>query len=431
MRLGGRISAAIEVLADIATRRRPATDALKDWGLSHRFAGSGDRAAIGNLVFDCLRWRASSAWRMDSDDPRAVVLATLVHRWSMAPDDMAASFGVDRHAPEALSDGERALLTEDRLVEAPGWVMADIPEWTAAAFMENFEDEYVLEGEALAMRPPVDLRVNTLKADREKVLKALSGFQAKASETAPHGIRIRPPAGFKRAANVQTEAGYQKGWFEIQDEGSQIAGALVGARPGEQILDYCAGGGGKTLAMAMAMENKGQIHAFDSDKARLAPIYDRLKRAGTRNVKVVDPRQGLGDALKGRMDRVVIDAPCTGTGVWRRRPDAKWRLTENALEERMREQAAILDAASEFVRPGGYVCYITCSVLMSENEGQIAAFLERSTGFELLSAGEVWQDLIGYDKRQPWSSDYCSLTMTPASTDTDGFFFSVLERTKN
>jgi len=431
MRLGGRISAAIEVLADIATRRRPATDALKDWGLSHRFAGSGDRAAIGNLVFDCLRWRASSAWRMDSDDPRAVVLATLVHRWSMAPDDMAASFGVDRHAPEALSDGERALLTEDRLVEAPGWVMADIPEWTAAAFMENFEDEYVLEGEALAMRPPVDLRVNTLKADREKVLKALSGFQAKASETAPHGIRIRPPAGFKRAANVQTEAGYQKGWFEIQDEGSQIAGALVGARPGEQILDYCAGGGGKTLAMAMAMENKGQIHAFDSDKARLAPIYDRLKRAGTRNVKVVDPRQGLGDALKGRMDRVVIDAPCTGTGVWRRRPDAKWRLTENALEERMREQAAILDAASEFVRPGGYVCYITCSVLMSENEGQIAAFLERMPGFELLSAGEVWQDLIGYDKRQPWSSDYCSLTMTPASTDTDGFFFSVLERTKN
>lgn len=431
MKLGGRISAAIEVLTDIATRRRPATDALKDWGLSHRFAGSGDRAAIGNLVFDCLRWRASSSWRMDSDDPRGVVLGTLVHRWSMAPDDMAASFGVDRHAPEALSDSERLLLREDRLVEAPGWVMADIPEWTAAAFMENFEDEYVLEGEALAMRPPVDLRVNTLKADREKVLKALSGFQAKASETAPHGIRIRPPAGFKRAANVQTEAGYQKGWFEIQDEGSQIAGALVGARPGEQILDYCAGGGGKTLAMAMAMENKGQIHAYDSDKARLAPIYDRLKRAGTRNVKVVDPRQGLGEDLKGRMDRVVIDAPCTGTGVWRRRPDAKWRLSENALEDRMREQAAILDAASEFVRPGGYVCYVTCSVLMSENEGQVAAFLERTPGFELLSAGEVWQDLIGYDKRQPWSSDYCSLTMTPASTDTDGFFFSVLGRTKD
>lgn len=430
MKLGGRISAAIEVLGDIATRHRPATDALKDWGLSHRFAGSGDRAAIGNLVFDCLRWRASSAWRMDTDEARGVVLGTLVHRWSMATDDMAASFGEDRHAPTPLSESERALLAQDRLVEAPGWVMADIPEWTAAAFIENFEDEYVLEGEALAMRPPVDLRVNTLKADREKVLKALSGFQAKASETAPHGVRIRPPAGFKRAANVQSEAGYQKGWFEIQDEGSQIAGTLVGARPGEQILDYCAGGGGKTLAMAMAMENKGQIHAYDSDKARLAPIYDRLKRAGTRNVKVVDPRQGLGEDLMGRMDRVVIDAPCTGTGVWRRRPDAKWRLTENALEDRMREQAAILDSACAFVRPGGYICYITCSLLMSENEAQIAAFLERTPGFELLSAGEVWQDLIGFDKRQPWSSDYCSLTMTPASTDTDGFFFSVLEKTK-
>jgi len=430
MKLGGRISAAIEVLADIENRRRPATDALKDWGLSHRFAGSGDRAAIGNLVFDCLRWRASSAWRMDGGDARGVVLATLAYRWSMSLDDLSNSFAQDQHAPEPLSETDRFLLSEDRLVEAPGWVVADIPEWTSAAFEENFEDEYVLEGEALAMRPPVDLRVNTLKADREKVLKALSSFQAKPTETAPHGIRIKPPAGFKRSANVQVEAGFQKGWFEIQDEGSQIAGALVGARPGEQILDYCAGGGGKTLALAMAMENRGQIHAFDRDRGRLAPIYDRLKRAGTRNVKVIDPRDGISDDLKGKMDRVVIDAPCTGSGVWRRRPDAKWRLTENALEDRMKEQATILDAASEFVRPGGYLCYITCSVFISENEAQIAAFLERTPGFELLSAGEVWQDLIGLDKRQPWSSDLCSLTMTPASTDTDGFFFSVMEKTK-
>jgi len=430
MKLGGRISAAIEVLADIESRRRPATDALKDWGLSHRFAGSGDRAAIGNLVFDCLRWRASSAWRMDSDAPRALVLATLAYRWSMPIADMTAGFGVEPHAPEALTQTECGFLDEDRLIEAPGWVVADIPEWTSVFFEENFDDDYVLEGEALAMRPPVDLRVNTLKADREKVLKALSGFSARPTETAPHGVRIKPPVGFKRAANVQIEAGYQKGWFEIQDEASQIAAILVGARPGEQILDYCAGGGGKSLAMAMAMENRGQIHAYDRDKARLAPIYDRLKRAGTRNVKVMDPGPGLPDDMKGRMDRVVIDAPCTGSGVWRRRPDAKWRLTENALEERMKQQAEILDAASEFVRPGGYVCYITCSLFMAENEAQISAFLERTPGFELLSAGEVWQDLIGFDKRQPWSSDMCSITMTPAATNTDGFFFSVMEKTK-
>lgn len=429
MKLGGRISAAIEVLADIDKRRRPATDALKDWGLSHRFAGSGDRAAIGNLVFDSLRWKASSGWRMDTSDARGIVLATLVYRWSMAINDMSASFGEDRHAPEVLSDAERQLLTEDRLIEAPGWVVADIPEWTSSAFQENFDDDYVLEGEALAMRPPVDLRVNTLLSDQETVLNALSAFQPTATETAPHGVRIKPPAGFKRAANVQIEAGFQKGWFEIQDEASQIASVLIGARPGEKILDLCAGGGGKTLALSMAMENKGQIHAFDRDKRRLAPIYERLRRAGTQNVNVIDPSVGIPDELKGTIDRVVIDAPCTGSGVWRRRPDAKWRLSEKSLEDRMKEQAAILDTATNYVRPGGYICYITCSMLMSENEAQISAFLERTPGFELLSVGEVWQDLIGYDKRQPWSSDYCSITMTPASMDTDGFFFSVLGKT--
>lgn len=426
MKLGGRISAAIEVLQDIETRRRPATDALKDWGLSHRFAGSGDRAAVGNLVFDCLRWRASSAWRMDSEDARSVVLGCLGHRWRMPVADLERAFADDRHAPEALSEDEREHLESDRLFEAPGWVAADVPEWTEPAFQEAFEDEYVVEGEALAERPPVDLRANTLKADRDKVLKALSGFDVEKTATAPFGLRIKPPAGFKRAANVQSEAGYRKGWFEIQDEGSQIAGTLVGAQPGEQVLDYCAGGGGKTLTMAMAMGNRGQIHAYDSDKRRLAPIYERLQRAGARNVTVHDPRGGLPEALKGKIDRVVIDAPCTGSGVWRRRPDAKWRLSENALADRLKEQAEILDKASEFVRPGGYLCYITCSLFPGENEAQIAAFLERSADFELLSAGEVWQDLIGYDKRQPWTTDYCSITMTPASTDTDGFYFAVV-----
>lgn len=430
MKLGGRISAAIEVLEDIERRRRPATDALKDWGLSHRFAGSGDRAAIGNLVFDCLRWKASSGWRLDSESARCIVLATLVWRWGMALADLERGLGEDRHAPAALDDRERALLTEDRLIEAPGWVVGDIPEWLSPAFEDNFEDEYVVEGEALAERPPVDIRVNTLKSDHDKVLKALSHAGAKPTAIAPHGLRIAAPAGFRRAANVQTEPGYQKGWFEIQDEGSQVAALLVDARPGEQILDFCAGGGGKTLAMAMAMQNRGQIHAYDGDRARLAPIYERIQRAGARNVTVHDPRGGPPAALKGRMDRVVVDAPCTGTGVWRRRPDAKWRLGENALADRIKEQAQILGEAKEFVRPGGYLCYITCSLLLAENEERIAAFLEENSDFELLSAGEVWQERLGYDKPKPWSQDYCSVTMTPASTDTDGFFFSVVGRKK-
>ena len=428
MKLGGRISAVIEVLDDIETRKRPATDALKDWGLSHRFAGSGDRAAIGNLVFDCLRWKASSSFRLDTEAARGIVLATLVHRWSMKADDLEQSFTDDRHAPKSLTDGERELLENDRLFEAPGWVAGDIPEWLSPFFEEAFEDDYVLEGEALASRPPVDLRVNTLKSDRDKVLKALAPLGAQACDTSPHGIRLAAKAGFKRGPNVQIEEGFQKGWFEIQDEGSQLAALLVDAQPGEQVLDYCAGGGGKTLALAMAMENKGQIHAYDGDRSRLAPIHERLSRAGVRNVQVHDPRSGLPEDLVGKMDRVVIDAPCSGTGVWRRRPDAKWRLRPNALDERMKEQAEILDNAKQFVRRGGYLCYITCSVLGMENEARIAAFLESDPEYELLSAGEVWQDRLGYDKKKPWSEDFCSVTMTPASTETDGFFFSVLGR---
>ncbi len=428
MKLAGRMQAAIEVLDDIAARRRPAQDALKDWGLAHRFAGSKDRAAIGNLVHDALRRQASIAWRMDADTARALVLGTVVLSWDHTLDDLDQAFAADRHAPPPLDDTERRALSGSSLKGAADWIKADIPGWAADHLQANFDDAWIKEGAALAGRPPLDIRVNTLKAAQAKVQKSLARYKARPCAIAEHGLRIAARQGPERLPNVQAEAGFQKGWFEIQDEGSQVVSRLVYARPGEQVLDYCAGGGGKTLAMAADMENKGQIHAFDADRLRLAPIHERLKRAGTRNVQVLDAATVPPPDLQARMDRVLVDAPCTGSGTWRRRPDAKWRLSESAIDDRVAEQTAILNAASAFVRPGGFLAYVTCSLFPAENEDRVYDFLERNPDFEIVSAGEVWQEVYGFDKPQPWSADMMSITLTPASTETDGFYFAVMER---
>lgn len=427
MRLGGRAQAAIEILADIEKRKRPASEALRAWGLDHRFAGSGDRAAIGNLVYDVLRKQRSLAWRMDSDKPRKLVLAALMESWGMDVAKLQEAFADDRHAPDAPTQEEAARWASRDLKEAPPAVQADCPDWLVPSLEANFDDEWMAEAATLATRPPVDLRANTVKANREKVAKALSRVTPQHTIIARHGLRIPAGEGASRQPNVQADAAFQKGWFEIQDEGSQIVADLVYARPGEQVLDFCAGAGGKSLALAAAMENRGQLHAYDSDRQRLKPIYERVKRAGLHNVQIHGPGDDLS-ALVGQMDRVVVDAPCTGTGTWRRRPDTKWKLTRENLEQRLTEQEEVLSEAAPFVRPGGFIVYITCSVLPEENEGQVVAFLEDNSEFEMLSAGEVWQEIFGFEKPQPWSGDMKSITLTPASTGTDGFYFAVMGR---
>ncbi len=328
-----------------------------------------------------------------------------------------------------LSDDELNTFLKRSLKDAPDHIRADVPEWLEGSLQANFAEEWVAEAQAFTKRPPVDLRVNTLKAGREKVAKALSKTGAKPSAIARDGLRIRAGDGAYRQPNVQVEPAFQKGWFEVQDEGSQIVADLVFARPGEQVLDFCAGAGGKTLAMAATMENKGQIHAYDANKNRLKPIFERAKRAGIRNAQIHGPDDDMAD-LTGKMDRVVVDAPCTGTGTWRRHPHAKWKLTREMLETRLTEQEEVLSQAAPFVKPGGFLIYITCSILPEENENQIVAFLDDNPQFELLSVGEVWQDLFGFDKPQPWSSDMKTVTLTPASVDTDGFFLAVAGRKK-
>jgi 16S rRNA (cytosine967-C5)-methyltransferase len=422
-----RIAAAIEVLGDIETRRRPVGDALKDWGLSHRFAGAKDRSAIGNLVYDALRWRLSSAFVLGADTSRALVLGTVVRHWGYTPDQLADLFTASPHAPDPLTDGESARLSEPDLERAPHYVRADIPEWLAPRLERAFGAGWVEEGAALALRPPLDLRANRLKADRAKVLKGLEKFAAAETPFAPDGLRIAATTGDGRHPNVIVEPAFQKGWFEVQDEGSQLAALLTGAQPGKQVLDLCAGAGGKTLALAAMMGNKGQIHATDSDRTRLAPIFERLKRAGARNVQVREARASLDD-LVGRMDVVLIDAPCTGTGVWRRRPDAKWRLTERALAERIAEQDALLASAVRYLKPGGRLVYVTCSLLPDEDGDRIAAFRAVHPEFHAVPPAEMIAAAAIPGLGEAALVGDAGLMLTPRRTGTDGFFIATLRR---
>src|SRR5690348_15428737 len=351
-----RLSAAIEVFAEIEARRRPAADALKDWGLSHRFAGSGDRAAIAGLVYDALRRKSSASWLMGEATPRAALLGMLRRERGLDSDAIAALCHGGRHAPSPLTQEETTALTTGSLTGAPAYVEGDYPEWLDPHLRRVFGDERAAEGAALASRAPLDLRVNLLAAERDEALAKLEHLNAAPARWSPIGIRIRLAAEAKSPA-MHAEPVFLKGQIEIQDEGSQLAALLADAKPGEQVVDLCAGAGGKTLALAAAMDNRGQIYATDLDKRRLAPIHARLARAGARNIQVRTPTgrgvggDGLAD-LDGRIDLVMIDAPCTGTGAWRRNPDAKWRIRPGALTERVKEQQAVLEQAATLTKPG-------------------------------------------------------------------------------
>lgn len=427
MRFPGRLSAAIDVLTDVEQRKRPVSEALKAWGLNNRFAGAGDRAAIGNLVYDALRRRASHAFVMGSDSPRALVLAVAMLDWGETPESLNEAFSGDSHAPSALTPEEVVAANAER-AGAPAAARADFPEWLAPSLERAFGTDWVAEGEAMTGRPSLDLRVNALKATQEKVMKSLARFSPQPTSIAPFGLTM--PAGPRdaRTPNVTTDEGYLKGWFEVQDQGSQIVAALANAREGEQVLDLCAGAGGKTLALAAAMGNSGQIFAYDSDRSRLAPIYDRLKRNGVRNAQVRAPNDGALDDLVGKIDRVVVDAPCTGTGTWRRRPDTKWKLTPELLAQRQAEQAALLVEAARYLKPGGTLVYITCSILPEENDDQIEAFLAANSGFESVDIAKAWRQALITDLPHGLETKAGGICLTPRRTQTDGFYLHLLRK---
>ncbi|MFZ4071420.1 MAG: RsmB/NOP family class I SAM-dependent RNA methyltransferase [Caulobacterales bacterium] len=426
MRIAARASAAIEILSDMEQRRRPPADAIKDWMLKHRFAGAKDRAAIGDLVFGALRWKASSAWRLSADSPRAWVIGALAYGFA-GGEETFALWGAEPHAPEALSAAEQEALNTDNLGSAPDHVRGDYPDWLDASLARVFGDERAAEGAALAAPAPLDLRANTLKAPRDKLLASLEKSPKLTTPLiptpyAPDGVRIGWSAG--RAFPWPTEPAFLKGWFEVQDEGSQLAALAVAAHPGEQIGDVCAGGGGKTLALAAAMGNSGQIYAYDVAGQRLAAMAGRLKRAGARNVQMRFPEKGGAelDDLKGKLDAVLVDAPCTGSGTWRRAPDTKWRVKPAALAQRQAEQQQALDLGAGLVKPGGRLIYVTCSVLPEENEDAILAFLGRAADFTPAPLPEAVSAAPGYARG-------LARQFTPRLTGCDGFFVAALRRT--
>lgn len=426
MMTAGRIAAAIELLDIVeSTRKRPADAVANDYFRARRFIGSGDRRAISDRVWSVLRTRRRLEWWLKDSaiTGRLLIAASLLTEgWGLS--GVVQTYSGGQYAAPALNAAEKAELgkIEGHTLDHPGMpdaIRLEVPDWVLPLLTARFGTSTAAELSALSTEAPLDLRANLLKATRDEAQAALAaeGWEARPTPYSPWGLRIdgRRP--------VTSGPAFQTGLVEIQDEGSQLIAVMVDAHPGMRVVDWCAGAGGKTLAMASRMNNRGQIVACDVSRARLEGAAPRLKRAGVHNVErhLVEPGDKWLKRRAGAFDRVLVDAPCTGTGTWRRNPDARLRLTETDLAELVLKQATILDTAQSLVRKGGRLVYATCSLLPQENEAQIAAFLERHPNFSVVPLARAWP----LDTPVPCSGEYLSLT--PARHGTDGFFAAVLE----
>ncbi len=391
-----RISAAIECLDQIIAAARTGGAAadiiVQRYFLTRRYAGSKDRRAVRDLVFDVIRSIGSP--------PDSGRMAMIGHARAHAP-ELLALFGVDTHAPAALVPGE----AEARASLAPGWQL-DMLRTRFGAATE-------VEVAALLARAPLDLRVNTLIANRDEVMIEVPELAPLA--LAPDGLRA--PTGL----NIETLPAFHAGKIEVQDEGSQLAAMAVGAEPDALVIDLCAGAGGKTLALAAAMGNRGRLIAADTDRGRLSAMPQRLARAGVTIVesRLLNPRrewQALAD-LAGIADQVLVDAPCSGTGTWRRNPEARWRLTPERLQKLIDEQDRLLLLAAELLRPGGNLTYVVCSLLPAEGEARVAAFMSKKDSF---APGSF---------HIPGQADaVAATTLSPGTHGCDGFFIARLQK---
>ncbi|MCQ9154363.1 RsmB/NOP family class I SAM-dependent RNA methyltransferase [Acidomonas methanolica] len=422
-----RLAAAIDLLVAIENApRRPADAAANAFFRERRYIGGGDRRAISTLIWDVLRrWRRLH-WHLrdvpGGGSPRLLCGASMI-LGGESVEAVRALFGGARYAPDALTAREEAALAglAGRLLTDPAMphpVRLEYPDWLGPALEESFGEGLEAEMAAMEAAAPLDLRVNLLKGSRQEARAALAreGLMAAPTPLSPWGLRLdgRQP--------VTAAACFRDGLVEIQDEGSQIVVAALGAKPGERVLDFCAGAGGKTLAIAMTMENRGQIAACDVSAPRLEGAVKRLRRAGVHNVErhLLETGDKWVKRRAGSFDRVLVDAPCSGTGTWRRNPDARIRLTEQDLAELRVKQAEILDRAAGLVKPGGRLVYATCSVLEAENGAQVAAFLERRPDFAAEAAGA---EAVPESQR-----DQARIALTPLRHGTDGFFAAILRR---
>jgi len=426
-----RLSAAIEVLDRLAAGRASADETLAAWGRANRYAGSGDRRAVAERVYAIQRERGRLAQAIGSDTSRALVLASLALTDGLPPVQIGALFSGEGYGPAALTAQEA-----EKLATLTGVTGMALPAFIEAELQRSFGANWEAEAEALlASRAALDLRVNGALATREQVASTLAAADVPTEPTPFSAFGLRATGG----SNVQSLPAFEAGLFEIQDEGSQIAAWLAGAEPGMKVVDYCAGGGGKTLALAQGLMSGagaagGRLYAFDTDAKRLEAVSPRLDRVGARAElrRIGEDGQGSED-LAGQADLVLVDAPCTGSGTWRRRPEQAWRLTEADLGRFAALQAGILDRACALVKPGGRLAYVTCSVLAAENLDVTDAFASahpefRSVPVALAAATKGLTDL-GRARLAELADGGHRAQLSPRRTGTDGFFIALFERT--
>lgn len=411
MQESARLQAAIEAVQQFENTNESAENFIRGFFRARRYAGSKDRAAITARLYAILRQRGAFAWRMGSDDARALVIASLIAE-GLGADAIAQAFDGSSYGPAPLRESERQALAAPPPGSMPAWAQGSYPAWLEDDLTRAFGDGLGVAMAAMQGRAPIDLRVNTLKSTREAVLEDVRamGFDAAPTPFSPWGVRL---AAGSAAAKLGSSEPFTAGAFEFQDEAAQIAARLCGVAPGMRVLDLAAGAGGKALALAAMMENQGLIAAYDIAAKRLAPLTARSQRAGVGIVRL------LSAPPSGPYDLVLVDAPCSGTGTWRRQPELRWRLTAARLAELIAIQDGLLEQAAMLVAPGGRLVYATCSLLGCENQDRIAAFLDRHPTFAVVPATAGWSG-----PPLPARGDF--FQAAPHVSGTDGFFTAIL-----
>ncbi len=439
MQPAARLAAVIELLteveADMMARKAPADVIVGNYFRARRYAGSKDRRFISDMVYSLIRGRGLYSWalgRAGSDvSPRSLMIAFLCRT------DLNAInlFGTDgKFAPAALDAKERVLvevLAGLDWTEAPEAVALSVPDWAEEGLRARFGAAFAEAGKSLLETAPLDIRLNELKSEKKDIKSILRNESEvfEKSKLSDFAFRAQAPI------NLLAHSAFKQGLIEVQDEAAQIASRLVQAEPGQQVVDLCAGAGGKSLAVATTMANRGQIHAFDINKRRLDELAKRVQRAGARNIQSVllpqeaGARQARLSSLVGTADRVVLDVPCSGTGTWRRNPDQRWRFDGDALRELNAVQDDLMREGAALVKPGGRLIYMTCSLLTQENEERVEAFLtSQGHVWRILDYRDFWAESVSGKPTTSLSKNPHFLQMAPHSHSTDGFFIAILER---
>jgi len=431
-----RYQATIELWEKIQRARIPMDNICGDYFRTRRFIGSKDRANIAERVYNIMRSYARLRWWCDflslDHNARSYVLLTALLIDGQTIDDVKNLFNGKKYHPDEITDDEISSLhqCESKSLNHPDMpenVACECPDHAYDRLKEMFGDRFETEMQAMLAPATLDVRVNTIKSTRAHVRDLLQAQNVDSVETpySPVGLRLTSKAFLSR-----TKA-FAKGLIEIQDEGSQLLGLICNAKPGQQVLDYCAGAGGKTLALAATMQGKGRIVAMDIEERRLMKAKPRLTKANVHNVELRpildDKHKKWFKRQKETFDIVLVDAPCTSSGTWRRNPDLRWNIYGPSEGEICTMQAEILEKVWPTVTIGGRLIYATCSLFREENEMQVEEFLKAHETFKLIPAPQTWAE-TGIDAPCPVTGDYVRLS--PAQHHTDGFFAAVMERVK-